>query len=141
VTEKLYPVNYDVAKATPEATKPDWEAAPAKDSDAALAIIRAAVPVGGTPLTPAELVDLVCGRYVPDAAGEGLQSMDEAPDASLDLPAALVALKAGLPLKGPAACASFLPEEVKALVQVVIDERKATWKLEAVEAKIEELVK
>jgi hypothetical protein len=137
VTEKLYPIDYDATKAEAPATKPGWEAAPAKDTDAALALIRAAVPKGGEPLSPDQLVDLVCGRYVPNTTDGNLLPMEAAPDASVDLPSALAALKAGQPLKGPAACASFIPDEIKILVAQVADERRATWKLAAVEAKVE----
>ncbi len=120
-TEKLYPVDY---------IEPEPEPKPvvSRDEAGALDLIRRAVPKGGAPLTTDELVALVCGRYVRGAGGE-LQPIGDAPDASVDLPAALVALAARGPLKGPAAFASFTVDEVVAFVEKVADERRATWKL------------
>lgn len=130
--EKLYPVNYDETRdAVAVAHKPGWEVPTARDTELALDIIRAAVPKGGKPLSPDQLVALVCGRYVRDPGGAHLP-MADAPDASLDLPAALAALAAGLPLRGPTACASMTDEVVTALVAQVADERRGTWKLKEV---------
>ncbi|MFA4974821.1 MAG: hypothetical protein WC683_19645 [bacterium] len=125
----LYPENYEEPKAE---TKP----AVGRDTTAALALIRAAVPVGGKPLPVEAVRKLVCGdqpQYTTVAQG---------PDPSEDMPAALVALAAGQPVVGPVATAGFLPEEVDALVLQVIEKRKPSWKPAAVAAlEVEELVK
>jgi hypothetical protein len=130
VDEKtLYPENYE----EPEA---EAKAPVGRDTTAVLALIRAAVPVGGKPLPVEAVRKLVCGdqpQYTTVAQG---------PDPSEDMPAALAALAAGQPVVGPAATSSFLPEEVDALVLQVIEERKPSWKPAAVaEARVEELVK
>lgn len=123
----LYPENYE----EPEEAKP---ASPSRDEAAALAIIRAAVPKSGTPLPIEQVRKLVCGDqplYQTEALG---------PDPSQDMAAAIVALKAGKPVRGPAATASFLPHEVDQLIAQVIEERRASWKprpVAGVEAEVE----
>jgi hypothetical protein len=130
VDEKtLYPENYEEPKAE---TKP----AVGRDTTAALALIRAAVPVGGKPLSIEAVRKLVCGdqpQYATTAHG---------PDPSKAMAEAIEAVAAGQPVIGPAATSGFLPEEVDALVQQVIAERKPSWKPAAVAAlEVEELVK
>ncbi len=126
----LYPV--DFVEPEPE-KKPD---SPARDEAGALALIRAAVPKDGKPRSVADLVSLVAGRYV-RAPGGAFLPMAGAPDASVDIAAALAALDAGQPLRGPAAFASFTHEEIEALVVKVMDERRASWKpLEAAVAEL-----
>jgi hypothetical protein len=120
----LYPVDYDETLEPPEPGKP----ATGRDEAAALTLIRAAVPKDSKPLPIAELIDLVCGRYVRHPETGELLPIDDAPDASLDLSGALTALRENKPLKGPAIFSSLLPDEVKALALQVIEERKGTWK-------------
>lgn len=115
----LYPEDY-------EEPKVEAKASPARDREAALDLIRAAVPKGGKPLTHEDIRALVCGRqpqYATEAVG---------PDPSEDMAAALEALAAGEPIVGPAATASFLPEEVDQLIAEVAAERKPTWKAQPV---------
>jgi hypothetical protein len=119
----LYPVDYEERE--PEGAA-KWAAE--RDETAALALIRAAVPKGGKPLTHEQLRALVCGRQPQYATAA------QGPDPSVDLPAALEALAQGLPVVGPASCASFRPEEVDALIAKVADERRASWKPRAVAA-------
>lgn len=124
----LYPDGY-------EEPEPESKSSPARDEAAALAIIRASVPVGGKALTVEQVRKLVCGdQPLYSTAAQG-------PDPSKDMPGALAALAAGQPIVGPAATASFLPHEVDAFILRVIAERRPSWKEQVPKEVKEEKVK